>query len=254
MRKIIRAILIIVGTLLLFLFVAPLYCRIINIGNIIGIIFSCVMIIVGLFFNGFIRLTDKIKSKKTGKLLYNTCFGGVIVVLLCFCIALCSVFSYSSTNADNQDTVIILGCAVKGNVPSLMLSQRINAAYRYLDENPDSVAVLSGGRGPGENISEAQCMYNVLTDKGIDSSRLYLEDKSTNTLENITFSKEIIKNNNLSENIAIASSDFHLKRATMVAKKQGITAKRIVSQTSFFLKPTYYVRDTLGIILEFLLR
>ena len=135
-----------------------------------------------------------------------------------------------------------------------MLSYRINSAYDYLTKNPKSVAILSGGQGRGESISEAQCMFNELTEKGIEPNRLYLEDKSTNTFENISFSKNIIDKYGFSTEVAVATSNFHLKRATMIAEKQGLTAKRISAETSQFLIPTYYVRDTLGVIKEFIIK
>ena len=172
--------------------------------------------------------------------------------MLCCFIALGSTIAASTTNATNQQTVIILGCAVVGKSPSWMLSYRIDSAYKYLEAHPDSVAVLSGGQGNKEDISEAQCMFNVLTDKGIDPDRLYLEDKSTNTFENISFSKKIIDENNLSTDVAIATSSFHLKRATIIAEKQELKPARISAYTSHFLRATYYVRDTFGVIKEFL--
>ncbi len=252
MIKIIRALLIIIGSVLLLLFLAPLTVHILNIGNIIGITASVIIIIAGIFIKKLLLLCRKIRANKKGKITFNVIFGSASALFMCFLLALCSTFVYSVPNADTQNVVIVLGCAVKGTVPSKMLMQRINAAYDYLNENPDSVAVLSGGQGTGERISEAECMYNVLTEKGIDADRLFLEDKSTNTFENITNSKKIIDDNALDGEIAIASSDFHLKRAVLVAKKQGIDAKRITSKTDFLLKPTYYVRDTLGVIMEFI--
>lgn len=252
MIKIIRASLILTGSILLLLFLAPLTVHIINIGNIIGITASSVLIFAGIFLRGLLNLCKKIRANKKGKITFNVIFSIGGALLMCFLIALGSTIAGSVTNADSQSTVIVLGCAVRGTVPSKMLMQRINAAYDYLNENPDSVAILSGGQGPGERISEAECMYNVLTEKGIDGDRLFLEDKSTNTFENITYSKKIIDDNALSGEIAIASSEFHLKRAVLVAKKQGINAKKIASETDFLLRPTYYVRDTLGVIMEVL--
>ena len=67
-------------------------------------------------------------------------------------------------------TVIVLGCQVKGTSPSLMLNSRINAAYKYLSENDDSVCVASGGKGNNEDISEADCIKNELIKRGIDAS------------------------------------------------------------------------------------
>lgn len=236
------------------MFIAPLFANILNIGNTLGIAGSVLLILWGIFLDPLTKLKNKIKSTKTGRIIFNISATGVIAAVLSFFIALGATLISSTTNAANQKTVIILGCAVVGDQPSWMLLHRIEGAYEYLEENPESVAILSGGQGNNEDISEAQCMFNVLTEKGIDENRLFLEDKSTDTFENITFSKQIIDDNDLSTDVAISSSDFHLKRATMVAEKQGLTAKRISAKTSVFLTPTYYVRDTLGVILEFIVR
>lgn len=236
------------------MFIAPLFANILNIGNALGIAGSVLLILWGIFLDPLTKLKNKIKASKWGKIIFNISAAGIIAAALSFCIALGATLISSTTNAVNQKTVIVLGCAVVGDQPSLMLLQRIESTYAYLEEYPDSVAILSGGQGNNEDISEAQCMFNVLTEKGIDKSRLFLEDKSTDTFENITFSKQIIDDNDLSTDVAISSSGFHLKRATMIARKQGLSAKRISAKTSTFLTPTYYVRDTLGVILEFIVR
>lgn len=254
MKKIIRAVFIITGCVLLFVFIAPLKAHILNIGNIAGMVFSLLMILTGIFLNQLISLAGRIKKTKVGKFAYIAFLTAVTAVLLCFFTALGSAVAASSTNADGQQVVIVLGCKVNNDKPSLMLYQRINSAYEYLLENPRAVAVLSGGQGYGEDISEAYCMYLTLTEKGIDPERLYMEGDSTNTFENIKYSKQIIDENNLSTDVAIATSDFHLKRAVMIAEKQGLNAKRICAKSPDFSKPTYYVRDTLGVIKEFIFR
>ena len=86
---------------------------------------------------------------------------------------------------EGAETVIVLGCKVNGSTPSKYLNDRCKKAAEYLKKNPDAVAILSGGQGSDEDISEAQCMENVLVKLGIEQSRLYKEDRSTSTSENI---------------------------------------------------------------------
>lgn len=117
----------------------------------------------------------------------------------------------------------VLGCRVKGTVPTRALMSRCKAAFDYLTENKDSVAVLSGGQGADEDISEAECMYHILTEKGIDKTRLYIENASTSTEENLKFSSDVIDKNNLSKEIVICTSEYHIYRALMIAKKQALT-------------------------------
>lgn len=140
------------------------------------------------------------------------------VLVLSFLLFECFVLLHFADKApDGVDHVIILGAAVKGDEPSRALIHRIDAAYQYLIHNPDTTAVLSGGKGSGENISEAECMRRELVSRGIEEDRLMLEDKSTTTSENIEYSLALIGDD--WESIAVVTSNFHVFRALKLAKK-----------------------------------
>lgn len=130
-------------------------------------------------------------------------------------------------------TAVVLGCSVKGTKPSTILWERIHAAYAYLTSNPDAMCVLSGGQGRGEDISEAECMYRCLTEMGIEKERLILEDASTNTEENLLFSRELLREHGLGDEITIVTSEFHEYRASLMAKKLGFTSYATPSSTFF---------------------
>lgn len=250
-RIILQAILIVCGAYYLYMFAGIALMGIINIANIIGIIMSICAILIGIFLNLIIKFCKKHYKSKKGKIILNSIFGVLGVGIICFSLALGSVIVNDDTNADKQDTIIVLGCSVY----SYTLKCRVNAAYDYLEENPDSVAVLSGGQGPNENMSEAQAMFNMLTDKGIDADRLYLEDSSVNTESNIANSVKIIEENNLSKDVAVVSSDYHLKRATMICEKNGLeNVHRISAESTYFDKPTFYLREVMGVVKEVIFR
>lgn len=254
-RIIIQLALIGIGGYYLYMFVLPVFGIIFNIGSVLGAVLSLTAILVGIFLKQIIDFCKKHYKSKKGKIMLNTIFTVLCVGILCFCLTLGSIVSSAKTNADGENTVIVLGCSVRGSTPSFTLKSRINAAYNYLNAYPDSVAILSGGQGAGENISEAQCMYNVLTEKGIEHSRLYLEEQSTNTEENIAFSKKVIEDNGLGTDIAVVSSDYHLKRASMICSKNGMkNVRRISAPSTYFDKPTFYLREALGVIKEFVIR
>lgn len=119
----------------------------------------------------------------------------------------------------NLDYIIVLGAHVDGTRLTLALLERTRRALQYLQENPETKAILSGGKGPGEQISEAQAMYNYLTDHGISGERLLLEEQSTNTKENLAFSLEAIGDRNCS--IGIVTNNFHVFRGVAIGKKCG---------------------------------
>lgn len=148
------------------------------------------------------------------------------------------------------DTIVVLGAGVRGTVPSLSLQERINAAYDYLIAHPDTVAVLSGGQGPGEEITEAACMYRELTRMGIDGSRLLLEENSTSTIENLRFSLEIAEKATGSRpnRIGIVSSEYHLFRAGLFAKRLELESFGIPAKTTWFpLRLNYYLREIVAV-------
>lgn len=148
------------------------------------------------------------------------------------------------------DYIVVLGAGVRGTVPSMSLQERIDAAYDYLTANPKAIAVLSGGQGKGEDITEAACMYRELTNMGIDGSRLLLEEASTSTMENLIFSLDVIEDNAESrpQSIGIVSSEYHIFRAKLFAKSLGLDPIGIPGKISWFpLNLNYYPREVIAV-------
>ena len=120
---------------------------------------------------------------------------------------------------ENLDYLIVLGAHVDGTLLTLALLERTRRALEYLKANPGTKAVLSGGKGKGEEISEARAMYDYLTANGIEGSRLILEDRSVNTKENLSFSLEKIGNRDAS--VGVVTNNFHVFRGVAIGKKCG---------------------------------
>ena len=108
----------------------------------------------------------------------------------------------------NLDYIIVLGAHVDGTRMTLALLERSRRALLYLEENPGTKAVLSGGKGDGENISEAEAMYRYLTGHGIDGDRLIREEESTSTKENLEFSCRKIGTTDCS--VGVVTNNFHV--------------------------------------------
>lgn len=251
--KITKIIFILAGIIMMIWFLLPLFIkRIINLGNITGFLISLLLMIYGLYIQTINIFIINFCHKTYGKIILG------VMSILCICIfLLTSVFSYLMYSSANhqptkETTIVILGCRVYGTSPSLMLEERLKAAYQYLKDNPDIVCVVSGGKGDNEEISEAKCMYTYLVDKGIDENRIYIEDKSTSTRENILFSKKVIEDNNLPSSITIITNEFHQYRAKLIAEDLGMDVFAISGQTAWWLFPTYYVRELFGIIYQFI--
>ena len=151
---------------------------------------------------------------------------------------------------ESCDYVVVLGAKVRQDGPSVSLMDRIHAAAEYLDEHPEVTAVVSGGKGADEPMTEAQCMYDELVGLGIDPSRIWVEDQATSTWENLHFSLNLIEENTGTrpEKIGILSSEYHLFRASLFADACGVESVGIPAPTSrLSQKINHFMREVAGV-------
>lgn len=186
-----------------------------------------------------------------GKRWLKRLVGLAVGLVLVFILAAEAPILHTALNATKSDApyVIVLGAAVYGETPSISLKHRCDRAREHLKANPGAVAVLSGGQGDGEDISEAECMGRYLTGKGVPKSRLLLEDRSTSTWENLTFSKAAIEDSGGDPaRVAVVSSAYHLYRARRMAASLGMEADGLRSADGY---PVYmtgmYLREALAV-------
>lgn len=163
----------------------------------------------------------------------------------------CIVVSASrGTELTESEYVVVLGAGVNGTVPSRSLRERLDAAYDYLVNHPENIAIVSGGQGNGEDITEAKCMFDYLTAKGISPDRVWMEDKATSTIENLRFSLDVIeaKTGSRPDKIAILSSEYHLYRARMFASWLDLEAELVPARTVVLpLRWNYYLREIFAV-------
>lgn len=151
------------------------------------------------------------------------------------------------------DYVIILGCRVKGTEVSKSLKSRLDTALEYIQGNEKVQIIVSGGQGSGEDISEALAMKNYLVERGVDENRIFMEDKSVDTAQNIRFSAEYIKDSEAK--IAVVSNDFHLFRAKRLIWAQGFqNVCGIAAPTDRMLFFNYMLREYFGVLKDLFTR
>ena len=144
--------------------------------------------------------------------------------------------------------IVVLGARVNGTVPSGSLRNRIRVGAEYLRDNPQTIAVLSGAQGSGEEISEARCMYDNMVAAGIDPARLILEEQSTDTAENLRNSRALIPEG---ASVGLVTNNFHIFRALALARNQGWTDVRGVPVATTMLSlPHYLMREFVGVVYE----
>ena len=145
--------------------------------------------------------------------------GLLLAVLLAFGALLGAVLygAYDHIQGDPQ-IMVILGCQINPWGPSVLLQDRLDKALDYLEDHPDLTIVVSGGQGPDEHISEARCMYDYLTEHGVDEEQILLEDRSSNTVENLRYTMELLADEgyDTTADMVVVSNGFHLTRVRML--------------------------------------
>lgn len=149
------------------------------------------------------------------------------------------------------DYVVVLGAQWKPGGPSYLLQKRLDAAVRYLLDNPETKVIVSGGQGADEPFSEAQGMSEYLIQEGVEEERIFLEDKSTNTYENLTYSGRLLDKEK--DTVVVVTNNFHMFRTLNIAKKQGYAHAEGLSAGSYpAILPNNLFREFFGTIKDFL--
>lgn len=250
-QLIIRLILFLFGILGCTGFIVPfLTRRILNVGNLAGMLICIILVLYAVFMARIHQWIQLFWQKTSGKIVLGICAAGSVMAVVLVVVMTSLMVKAACTKPAPNATLIVLGCKAYGERPSIMLEERLKAAMEYLNENPASACIVSGGQGADETISEAECMYLYLVNNGISRERIYKEDQSTTTRENLAFSYEIIKEQGLNENIAIATNNFHEYRAGRIADGIGLKYGAVSGNTALWLLPTYYARELLAILYE----
>ncbi|MBE6984183.1 MAG: YdcF family protein [Ruminococcaceae bacterium] len=175
--------------------------------------------------------------RKIFSIIFSVCFCAGIILMIATGIWI--GLNMGGSEQPQAEYAVVLGAGVNGTAPSQSLKERIDAALHYAQEYPNTVLILSGGQGKNESITEAQCMYEHLVDAGIDADRLWKEEQANTTNENLLFSMALIeeKTGAKPEKIAVISSEYHLLRASLIAKELGLEMLGYPAGTS---NPLYF--------------
>lgn len=218
-----------------------------NVGTYLTILAGLVLFIPMLF----IKKTTALLKYPAGKV----CTAVVGFFALVVFISSTFLFIYGNTTnvTYTEDYLIVLGCGIRGEMPTAPLRSRLDKAIEYINRNPDCKIIVSGGQGDDEIISEAGVMQRYLLEKGIDYNRIITEKKSTSTTENFRFSDELIDGGFSSHSAAFVTNDFHVYRAESLAKRYGFNLHRLGAPMVWYNFVPSYLREQLAIIQMILL-
>lgn len=203
------------------------------------ILFYTFMPLVGQQFPAFAKITTRIF---TAVLIF-----GLLVVGMTEAIIIHASFGNPE---EDVEYMVVLGAKVNADGPSVSLWDRICGAYEYMEAHPDVIAVVSGGQGTDEPITEAECMYRELVNLGIDPKRIWREEEATSTWENMQFTLDLIeeKTGMRPRKLGVLSSEYHLFRASLFAKACGVEFVGIPARTSRASQMVnHFMREVAGV-------
>lgn len=185
----------------------------------------------------------------------------IVAAVACFAVLEGMVLSGARTRiadgAGAPEVMVIFGCKVETWGPSTLLQDRLDTALGYLEDHPDMTVVVSGGQGPDEPMSEAQCMYDYLTAHGVDGENIVLEENSSNTWENIRYTLELFQDGTVEPTgkILAVSNGFHLTRIRMLWDREWegtYTLSTLAAPSSHVpSRLKMYIREPLALVKSF---
>ena len=203
----------------------------------------------------YVSRNGSAKTKRIAKVVKILTFTALFAFLVSFVWVEGLILSHDDgTENPTAPTLVVLGAGLNGDQPSLTLIARLQTALDYLKENPAAVAIVTGGQGAYETVTEASAMAKWLTRKGIAPERIYLEERSTDTRENLRNAREIMTAENLPGPIAVVSNSFHLYRARLLAGQAGFEEVQTLSAPVpkvplRWLTASVYIREYCSILL-----
>lgn len=148
------------------------------------------------------------------------------------------------------DYIIVLGSGLIGDkVPPLLASRLDKAVQKYEKYGRKPLFITSGGQGHDEKLAEAVAMKKYIVDKyAIQEENILVEDKSTTTFENLTFSKKMIDARIPKAKGIVVTNNFHVLRAGIYSRRVGLNAIGVGSKTAFYYVPNAFMREFIGLL------
>ncbi len=175
----------------------------------------------------------------------------LISLLAAYLLSLLAIYSLSSVlnlihlkKRRKADYIVVLGAGLMGERVTPLLAARIEKGMKLLERNPKAVLLMSGGQGPGEEISEGRAMADYAISHGVPAERILVEEKSKSTQENLLFARELMDETN--PRVLIVTTSYHVFRALLLARQQGLRCVGFGSKTKWYFTLNALLREFAG--------
>ena len=221
--------------------------------NLIGIMFGvCILLTTAgsQYLYIVIKNIEIVQSHIYIKRFVDIGINSVLCYFYCLTLATlyCNIMASIHIPKFDKDYMIILGSKIRSDgTLTPILRGRVDRAIEFSKmqkeaNNKEITFIPSGGKGKDELFTEAEAMKNYLTEQGISENKIIIENKSKNTIKNISNSKKLIDKNK-GGNIAFATTNYHVFRSGVIANNQGIDCEGIGSKTKWYFYANAMLRE-----------
>ena len=217
-----------------------------NLGNLLVWLLTAAVVVYTLCWR---QLDPWLLHTLPGRILLGVLAAGCLVLAGTLGVILSGQTAHTADGSEN--TLLVLGCAVHGEQPSLVLTYRLRAALDYHTRNPEADIIVCGGQGPQEAIPEALAMQRWLVAHGVPADKIRMEDRSTSTEENFRFAAEMLRaeGKDPAQPVAFVTNGFHCYRAGKYAAQEGfVQARAVPAGLPLTQIPTSYLREAMAVL------
>jgi len=172
---------------------------------------------------------------------------------LVFAVFLGAALTYGHVRVTEEaESLVVLGCGLVAGAVSPMLRSRLDRTievfHRSVDAGRTPVVVPSGGQGVDEDRTEADAMAEYLVAHGVPAELVHREDRSTNTRENLRFSRRVLRDAGVDGRALVVTNDYHVMRTAMTARSTGFDARVLGAPTAHQSVPSAFLREFAAVL------
>ena len=155
---------------------------------------------------------------------------GTLLTGWVLCVAM--IFFWSRRSAEGHaDAIVVLGAAQYGGRPSPVLRARLDHALGLWNGARADRVVLTGGRRPGDQISEAAAGRRYLVRRGVPTRAILLETAGRTSLASMEGAAQLLHAARTARGrdavpprprVLLVSDPFHMLRLDVLARLHGL--------------------------------
>ena len=180
------------------------------------------------------------------KLILRIISAVITIVILYFAITFVQIWMTGHDHSTRHaQAILVFGTTEDNGTPSPELQARLNQALVLWHKGRAPWIVVTGGKRPGDQFTEAGVSQAYLVGKGVPTSKIIV-GAGTNTWQNVATVASKLSSNHITTVLTV-TDPFHEDRAMAISSSQGLTPYPSPVRNSPTVKHSlwkYYAKET----------